>query len=202
MAKDGKQLKRIEPKIEKFKLGQLVPAEYNPRTISAEAMEGLTNSIKTFGCVEPIVVNVRKKANRIVGGHQRYKALLELSGPGCECICITVDLNEAAEKRLNLTLNNPAVQGEFIKDLARYIDELKKQLPDDNTDLALQIDALREQLGDNSKQPGCNYKEEILRPFKKTHVLISFSPELLPQIQNHLLAIIKTEGIEYEQSSN
>ena len=50
-----KKRKTVEPGVGKFQLGQLKPAGYNPRTISAEALEGLTASIAKFGCVEPIV---------------------------------------------------------------------------------------------------------------------------------------------------
>jgi ParB-like chromosome segregation protein Spo0J len=52
-----------------FKMKDLEPAGYNPREIDAEALEGLTNSISRFGCVEPIVVNTRGRHNVIVGGN-------------------------------------------------------------------------------------------------------------------------------------
>lgn len=139
--------KQIKPKIKSFKLSQLKPAEYNPRTITADAMAGLTSSIQKFGCVEPIVVNVRGKKNRIVGGHQRYRVLKEIGGKGLECACVTVDLSAADEKLLNITLNNPKVQGEFVKELGAYIDKLRKQLPNDKDYLALRLDDLRSELG-------------------------------------------------------
>jgi ParB-like chromosome segregation protein Spo0J len=41
------------------KLSQLKPAEYNPRSISDEALRGLQSSIEEFGCVELIVWNKR-----------------------------------------------------------------------------------------------------------------------------------------------
>ena len=51
-----------ETGIKEFGLNQLNPADYNPRRISNEAMEGLKKSLDRFGCVEPIVVNTRVKA--------------------------------------------------------------------------------------------------------------------------------------------
>jgi len=57
-----------QPGIKKFKLSQIKAAKYNPRVISTEALDGLTNSIKRFGCVEPIVVNIKGGANTIIGG--------------------------------------------------------------------------------------------------------------------------------------
>jgi hypothetical protein len=44
-------------------------------------------------------------------------------------------------------------------------------------------------------------KREI-RGFIKTHVLISFPPEKMIEIQDYLQKIKDTEGIEYEQASN
>ena len=41
-------------KIEKIKITDLVPAEYNPRKISTEEKTKLKNSIDNFGIVEPI----------------------------------------------------------------------------------------------------------------------------------------------------
>ena len=73
------------PGICMFRLGQLKPAGYNPREIIPEALEGLTNSLNKFGCVEPIVVNTRGKKNFIVGGNQRFKALQNLGI--AECLC-------------------------------------------------------------------------------------------------------------------
>ena len=120
--------KKIEAdlKFKKFKIEQIKPAKYNPRTISDEAMAGLARSIYKFGCVEPIIVNVRGNINRIVGGHQRYK-VIKAAGIK-EVICVTVNLKPADEKLLNLTLNNPHTQGEFIAPLNDHIDELKEQI--------------------------------------------------------------------------
>jgi hypothetical protein len=45
-------------------------------------------------------------------------------------------------------------------------------------------------------------KKEELRPFLKTHILISFSPEKMIEIQDLIQKITEIEGVEYEQSSN
>ena len=46
------------------------------------------------------------------------------------------------------------------------------------------------------------YTELKLRPYNKTHILLSFAPELLVQIQPHLKNILAIEGVEHEQGSN
>src|SRR3990167_9371218 len=46
-------------------------------------------------------------------------------------------------------------------------------------------------------------EEEVhLKPFKRTHVLLSFSPELMIEIQDKLDAIRGVEGVELEIGSN
>ena len=157
---------KIEPKIRQFRLSQLRAARYHPRTISRDALEGLTNSIKKFGCVEPIVVNVRGNRNTIIGGHQRYKALAGLYGAEHQCFCVMVDLKPTDEKLLNITLNNPKIQGQFIEDLGEYIDKLRKQLTKKSDYFDLKIDRLRGELGETEKQ-GKTYDDEVPKPPKK-----------------------------------
>jgi hypothetical protein len=154
------------PKIKKFRLSQLSPAKYNPRKISDEALEGLSNSLKRFGIVEPIIVNVRDGRNTIVGGHQRRLALQKLSGADTEIDCIVVDLDEAEEKLLNLSLNNPAIQGEFVDEIQKYIDDLRTEIQDEQAFLDLRIDQIRGEIVDTVKE-GLTDDDAIPEPPKK-----------------------------------
>lgn len=149
--------------IRSFKLKDLQPAAYNPRTISDESLAGLAKSIERFGCVEPIVVNIRGGRNTIVGGHQRYR-VLEAAGVK-DCMCVTVDLSKADEKVLNLTLNNPETQGEFVAELGDYIDKLRKQISEADY-LGFRIDFLRRQFPDAEKM-GQALDDDIPEPPKK-----------------------------------
>lgn len=83
-------------------------AEYNPRNLTTEEFDGLVESLKTFGLVEPIVVN---KDFTVIGGHQRIRAWKHLGNEEIEVNVI--DLDKKLEKALNVTLNNPHVQGTF-----------------------------------------------------------------------------------------
>lgn len=71
------------PKVQLLKLADIRPAEYNPRVINTDQLEGLANSIREFGCIELIVVNVHKNKNTIISGHQRHK-ILTASNPMLE----------------------------------------------------------------------------------------------------------------------
>jgi len=102
----------------KMKLSELKPAEYNPRKITDEAFAGLGNSISRFGLLSHIVWN--KRTGNIVGGHQRYKHLVEMGETETEVIVVDLDDNE--EVALNITLNNKAIRGDFTKDV---VDQLR-----------------------------------------------------------------------------
>lgn len=142
-----KDNKLMKVEIREMVPGQLAPAKYNPRTISDDALAGLTNSLKRFGCVEPIIVNVRGGKNIIVGGHQRHKALLNIQkmngqkDAAIQCVC--VDLDEADEKLLNISLNNPQIQGEFIENIADYIENLKGDLKNEEDYINLRLAQLK-----------------------------------------------------------
>jgi hypothetical protein len=70
-------------------------------------------SLERFGLLSLIVWNER--TGNIVGGHQRYKVLVE-SGE-TETDVVVVDLNDDDEIALNTMLNNPHARGEFTKDV-------------------------------------------------------------------------------------
>lgn len=128
------------PEIRSFKVSDLNPAEYNPRQIDDEALAGLAKSVAKFGLVELIIVNVRDGRNIIVGGHQRFKVIQQ---SGVETIdCIVMDLSVEDEKLLNLSLNNPHIQGQFIDAVSDYIAKLKDEIPDEQDILDLRLDEL------------------------------------------------------------
>lgn len=95
-------------------VGNLKPAEYNPRKISREMLASLKKNITEFGLVDPIIVN---KDMTIIGGHQRYKACLELGFT--ELPCVMLDLTKSKEKALNLALNK--ISGEWNKDKLEFL---------------------------------------------------------------------------------
>lgn len=124
--------------IEKIKITDIKPAEYNPRQITSEELTKLTNSISTFGLVDPIIINL--KNNKIIGGHQRYEVLinqhmlnndfygeLNLIRMGdIGWIFTETDLkveDEDHEKALNLALNKISGEWDFEK-LGEILDEL------------------------------------------------------------------------------
>ena len=91
-------------RIETLSLGDLNPADYNPRKDlqpGDSEYEKIKRSLAEFGYVEPVIWN--KTTGHIVGGHQRLKVLADL---GFESVdCVVVELDETREKTLNIALN-------------------------------------------------------------------------------------------------
>lgn len=110
----------IEHAIKRLPLSSLRPADYNPRRMEGRAFAGLVKSLDTYGCVEPLVWNQR--TGTLVAGHQRLRALEELGAT--EADVVVVDLDEVHERALNVTLNNPHIQGEFTADAVDLLREL------------------------------------------------------------------------------
>ncbi|MFO0931130.1 MAG: ParB N-terminal domain-containing protein [Planctomycetota bacterium] len=106
-------------RVETRRIADLVPAPYNPRRISDDALAGLGESIGRFGLVQPVIVNSR--TGRIVGGHQRLKALAARGVE--ETDVVVVDLPEAEDKALNLALNSQAISGEWTADALALVEE-------------------------------------------------------------------------------
>lgn len=137
-------------------IDSLIPAEYNPRTVTAKAFRKLKLSLEKFGLVEPLVWNER--TGHVVGGHQRLRALRELGF--AEVPVSVVCLGDAEEKALNVMLNNLEVQGRY--DPAKLLKVLHELAPlervaagfDDSTlrllELMPEVDAFEPETGDGA----------------------------------------------------
>ena len=66
----------MKVEIKKMKLSDLIPTTKNPRKISKEDLGRLQKSVKAFPKMLDIREIVIDENNRILGGHQRVKALI------------------------------------------------------------------------------------------------------------------------------
>ncbi len=98
------QTKKDELKINHIDINSLKAAEYNPRRLTSKQEEDLTNSIKRFGLVDPIIVNTYKgRENIIIGGTQRWTVAKTLKFKEIPVVFISLPIEK--EKELNLRLN-------------------------------------------------------------------------------------------------
>jgi len=108
--------------IERRRLADLRPAEYNPRkalTPEDDEYRKIKRSIEQFGYIDPIIVN---SDGTIIGGHQRHTVLSDLGYENADVV--VVDLNKQDEKALNVALNK--ISGEWdeiaLRDLLVELD--------------------------------------------------------------------------------
>jgi DNA modification methylase len=100
---------------------------YNPRKLSESERRDLENSIKEFGAVVPIVLNIGSRTNIIIGGEQRLKIYADLGIAEVECMIPSRELTLEEEKELNLRLN---------KNTGSWSEELLKEF---NMDMLLDV---------------------------------------------------------------
>lgn len=100
---------------------ELNPAPYNPRKWSDDAIAHLTDSIKSFGLVDPILVNGSPdRKNVVIGGHFRLKVAKDLGIKEVPVVYVDIpDIEQ--EKELNVRLNKNL--GDWDYELLAEFDE-------------------------------------------------------------------------------
>jgi hypothetical protein len=177
--------KKLEWKTVQRKVNDLLPLEINPRKISAEKLTKLRGYLEKFNVVEIPVINFD---SALITWHQRLK-VMQLLGRGEEIIDVRIpnrQLTDVEIKEYNLIGNTHV--GEFD------IDILMEEFSDiELSDFDIELPDFNE--------PG-KIKTETLKPFFKTHVLLSFPPERMIEVQDILNLLKEKDFIEYETSSN
>jgi DNA modification methylase len=127
--------------IREMAIADLEAAPYNPRKISAEALKGLSESLQRYGLVQPIVWN--RRTRHVVGGHQRLIALKSQGQSKAQVLIVDLDLEN--EKKLNVALNNPSIEGEFDSTIQSLLQDVAQRDPAAFQDL--RFDQLWKDLG-------------------------------------------------------
>jgi DNA modification methylase len=108
-------------KIVQVPIMDLKASEYNPRKHSQEQMDQLKESIKKYGCVDPLIANsADERKNILIGGHFRLEALRELNYQEVPVVYVHISDIEK-EKELNIRLNKNT--GDFDFELLAKFDE-------------------------------------------------------------------------------
>jgi len=108
-------------KIVQVEISELKSAEYNPRQWTKKDVDDLSESIKRFGVVEPILINSNpKRKNIVIGGHFRAEVAKTLGYKKIPAVYVDIaDLKK--EQELNLRLNKN--QGGWDWDMLANFDE-------------------------------------------------------------------------------
>lgn len=151
--------------LQKFEYGtikrsQIKLADYNPRVIDENNQKKLIKAIKENGLIEPLVWN--KRTGVLVGGHQRLTAMDKINcSKDYDVPVAIIDVDETTEKKLNIQLNNPSMQGTW--DLDELID-LSADVP--FSDMGFDKDDI-DFMFDGEIDFDGNFKEES-KPLKET----------------------------------
>lgn len=97
----------------------LKPAEYNPKKCSPKEEADIEASIKKFGFVDPIIVNMFPgRENVIVGGHQRVRVAKKLGYDKVPCVEVYCEYpDEEMELNARLSKNTASIDADL---LAKY----------------------------------------------------------------------------------
>ena len=170
---------------------ELISAEYNPRQMTNEQHKYLTDSIKRFGLVDPIIVNTHPdRKNIIVGGHQRVIIARELDIKNVPTV--EIELTPERERELNIRLNRNTGEWDFDL-LANYfgVGELTEW-------------------GFNEKELLGDFKEEKIEPdyeispelFERhDYIVFYFDNEFDWQVASERLELKKVKTAEIKQKS-
>jgi hypothetical protein len=169
-----------EPKL--MKLSELKEYEGNPKIVSEKGRNRLHTSLNKFGLAGTIVVN---KDLTIIDGHSRKK---DLDEEGIKEAWVSVPSRQLTEKE--------------FKEMNAIFDIAKAGEPDMTMiEEVLSEDTLAEY--DLAKDKNKHKPKDVeLKPYVRTHVLLSFPPEKMVHIQSLLQKITEFSFVEYEQSNN
>ncbi len=146
----------MKTSIKKMKLADLIPTENNPRQIKKDDFERLKESIKSFPKMLDIREIVVDENNRILGGHQRAKALL---ANGEKEVNVKVVEGLSEEEKREFVIRDNVQNGEWDFDvLANEWDDL----PLDDWGIDLPIADIEEEIvEDEAPEPPAEPKSKL-----------------------------------------
>lgn len=178
---------------------KLKPHPDNPNHHPERQVALLAGIIQTKGWRQ--LITISRQSGYIVYGHCRLLAAKRL---GLEYV--PVDYQDFASREFELSCllddNHIAELSELDPDQVRQIiAELKSK------NLPLQLTSYTsEELSEFAVTPeelaDMTYRVEELRPYSRTHILLSFPPEVFGKLEPLLTKIQRIDGVEYEQGSN
>lgn len=163
----------------------------------------LRTSLKENGLLMPLCLWVEPSSSKmfLIDGHQRKRLFNMENVKPYEIPYILIPgetINDAKKNLLQISSQYGKITDKGFNNFVFNLD-----IPSDWIDNTITFAALKS-FGESSQQkPITNIPKEIdLKPFNKTHILISFSPEKLIDIQELLKPLLEHPDVEVEQSSN
>ena len=183
----------------KNKISDLIPDDKNFNIGNSFGDSLIEKSLRKFGAGRSILID---KNNKIIAGN---KTVENSAAIGLEDVLIVESdgTKIIAVKRTDIDLNTKRGREMALADNA----SAKANITWDFDNINLEFDTQEcKDWGviDFADDPQIKAEKETLelQPFNKTHILLSFKPEKLIEIQKYIDKIMEIESVEYEQSSN
>lgn len=136
LSNQEEDLENSTEKIYKIKVIEIEPNREQPRkNFDEESLDELANSIKTYGVLQPIIVNKKEDYYEIVAGERRWRAAKKAGLTEMPCI-IKDDITEKSNKEIALIENlqrvdlNPIDKAKGLKELIDDYGMTQKELAD------------------------------------------------------------------------
>jgi len=173
-----------------MKLKDIKLNKNNPRIIKDDKFNKLKKSISEFPKMLELRPMILDEDNVVLGGNMRLQALKDLQYTEIPDNWVKYAKDLTDEQKQRFIISDNISYGIWDWDIIanEWDSEL---LLDWGLDIPFYEETTTKEI-----------ETVELQPFIKTHILLSFSPELLTSIQEYISKIKETEGIEYEQSSN
>ena len=176
----------------------LKPNPENPNTHTKQQINLTAEIIRRTKWRYPITVS--KQSGMIVDGHCRHQAALLID----ENMKVPVDyqgFDSYEDEKAEMIRKNKL---EELSELSESkVADILSDLQASNYDLSLTAVSQDEIDGITSPDDMFDYYEqEMIKPYNKTHILLSFNPAVFPKVESALKTIINDPEIEIEQSSN
>lgn len=177
------------------KISELIPDDKNFNKGSEFGGSLISKSLQKFGAGRSILLD---KNNRIIAGN---KTVENAGAVGIEDVQVveTDGKTIIAVKRTDIDLDTPQGRELALADNA----SAKANIVFDAELIEAEVgEAVAEDWGIGVGGVRIASQELELKPFQRTHILLSFPPEKLIEIQEYIEKIIQLDFVEYEQGSN
>lgn len=184
------------------RVGDLIPNTENYKKLSETKKKKLIASLEKFGLVDIPVIDFD---DVLISGHQRLVCLIVMDREN-EIIDVRYPNRKLTKEELKeYTLIANQQYGDIDFDLLdSFLADVNLDLDNLGVDMSSFNHAVEQVTREISIEPKEKKVAETkeLKPFKRVHVLLSFPPEKIIELQSLLEKIMAFDFVEYDQISN
>jgi hypothetical protein len=187
-------------RLEWVEAGTLSPNPKNWRRHSETQQRAIKSVLNDpeIGWAGVLLYNERTK--RLIDGHARQQAV----NPKDLVPVLIGNWSDEAEAKILLTLDPLGSMADGSrKQFEQLLDSVSVEDADIQKLLADTAGSLTpEDVDSQAAAEGLEKKEVELKPFKCTHILLSFPPDLIGEVEKHIAPLRAIQEVQYETSSN